>query len=108
MATLRVKNHPILGVASEGKKVWITVDGRRVEAYEGEPIAAAILAAGIQVLHYTQKYDHPRGVFCAIGRCTDCIMTVNGQPNVRTCVTPVEAEMKIETQRGLGNWEYQR
>ena len=108
MATPRVKNHPILGIAPEAKKVWITVDGRRIEAYEGEPIAAAIMAAGIHVLHYTPKYGHPRGVFCAIGRCTDCIMTVNGQPNVRTCVTPVEAEMKIETQHGLGNGEYQQ
>ncbi len=46
----------------------------------------------------------PRGLFCAIGRCTDCVMTVDGVPNVRTCVTLVEGGMSIETQRGLGKW----
>ncbi len=105
MSTPRVVDHPILGKAAEGRKILITVDGKEIEAIEGEPIAAALLAAEIYVLHYTHKYNHPRGVFCAIGRCTDCIMTVNGTPNVRTCVTPVEPGMKIETQRGLGSWE---
>ena len=47
---------------------------------------------------------YPRGIFCGIGRCTDCVMTVDGQPNVRTCVTPVRAGMKVETQQGLGKW----
>ncbi|MHB8947330.1 MAG: (2Fe-2S)-binding protein, partial [Bacillota bacterium] len=46
----------------------------------------------------------PRGLFCAIGRCTDCVMTVDGVPNVRTCVTPVREGLRVETQRGLGEW----
>jgi predicted molibdopterin-dependent oxidoreductase YjgC len=102
--TPRVEDHPILGKAPAARKVWIEVDGKKVEALQGETIAAALLASGIKVLHYTPKYKQPRGVFCAIGRCTDCIMTVNGKPNVRTCVTPVAAGMKVETQRGLGKW----
>jgi hypothetical protein len=41
-------------------------------------------------------------MFCAIGRCTDCIMVVNGQPNIRTCVEPLQSGMVVETQRGKG------
>ena len=101
---LRIYDHPILGKLEEKKKVFIEVDDKRVEAYEGEPIAA-LLAAGIRVFRYTAKGNEPRGLFCAIGRCTDCVMTVDGIPNIRTCVTPVRDGMKVETQVGLGRWE---
>lgn len=53
------------------------------------------------VHRYTAKQHKPRGIFCAIGRCTDCVMIVNGVPNVRTCVTPLEAGMQIQTQYGV-------
>ena len=101
---MRVLDHPILGEAQLGNRVAIKVDGQPIEAYEGEPIAAALMAAGYKVLRRTAKRDEPRGVFCAIGRCTDCAMTVNGRPNVRTCITPVAEGMIIETQSGLGTW----
>ena len=51
---------------------------------------------------HTAKNHEPRGIFCGIGQCTDCVMTVNGKPNVRTCITPVEDGMVIETQEGYG------
>jgi predicted molibdopterin-dependent oxidoreductase YjgC len=99
---MRVLNHPILGKPPAGRTVQIEVDGEVVEAVEGEPIAAALLAIGKSVFRYTRKRGEPRGVFCAIGRCTDCMMTVDGVPNVRTCVTAVRGGMKVETQHGLG------
>lgn len=101
---MRIKDHIILGKLEEKKKVKIIVDGQEMEAYEGEMIASALLAHGKKIFRYTKQYMEPRGVFCAMGRCTDCVMTVNGVPNVRTCVTPVEEGMKIETQKGLGKW----
>ena len=100
----RIMHHPVLGWMEARNVVEITVDGRQVQALEGEPIAAALMAAGIRVLRYTRKRGAARGVFCAIGRCTDCAMTVNGVPNVRTCMAVVEPGMVIETQRGLGRW----
>lgn len=105
---MRVRNHPILGPLKAGALVTIQVDGEAVEAVEGEPIPAALLAAGKTVFRYTRKLHGPRGVFCAIGRCTDCMMVVDGVPNVRTCVTPVRAGMKIQTQRGLHGSEGDR
>jgi len=102
---MRVWDHPILGQAKLGKRVTIEVDGHPIPAFEGEPIAAALLAVGYRVFRYTVKKKEPRGVFCAIGRCTDCVMTVDGRPNVRTCVTPIVDGMKVQTQAGLGTWE---
>ncbi len=101
---LRIRQHIILGELQEIEEVEITVDGEVVRARPGEMIAAALMAAGIRALRWTKKHDHPRGVYCAIGRCTDCAMTVDGIPNVRTCITPVKAGMVIETQKGLGKW----
>ena len=101
---MRIVDHPILGKLKPRKEVTIEVDGKKIPAYEGEPIAAALMAQGIKVFRTTSKYNQPRGVFCAIGRCTDCMMTVNGLPNVRTCITLVKDGMKIVTQRGLGEW----
>ena len=98
---MRIQEHPILGTYEKGKLVSFTFDGKPLEGYAGEPIAAALKAAGVMVHRYTAKQHKPRGIFCAIGRCTDCVMIVNGVPNVRTCVTPLEEGMQIQTQYGV-------
>jgi len=100
---MRVVKHPIL---PEDTACEITnyCDGKSIPAKRGEPIAAALLASGIRIFRETPKKGYPRGIFCGIGRCTDCVMTVDGQPNVRTCVTLVRDGMKVETQKGLGRW----
>ena len=98
---LRIMKHPVLGSPKKGKEVKITVNGKNVKAIEGEPIASAVIAAGIMTFRKTIKREDPRGYFCGIGRCTDCMMIVNGIRNVRTCITPVKEGMKIETQIGL-------
>ena len=93
----RIIHHQILGNLPECKWVKITVDGKRIKAREGETIVAALIAAGVKVFRYSVKRNEPRSFFCAIGRCTDCVMTVNNKYNVRTYVTLVENGMKIET-----------
>ncbi len=96
---LRVGAHPILGDMATGRMVTIHVDDRPVPALEGEPIAAALYAVGIRITRYSCHSGEPRGPFCMIGRCTECSMTVDGVPNVRTCVTPVREGMRVETPR---------
>lgn len=98
---MRITEHPILGADERKKKVTIYYHDIPLEAYEGEPIASALMAAGIRVMRTTAKRKEPRGIFCAIGRCTDCMMIVNGIPNTRTCVTKVEDAMRVEKQEGL-------
>jgi predicted molibdopterin-dependent oxidoreductase YjgC len=102
---MRITGHPILDDLPERKRVHITVDGKTIEAFEGEPIAAAMFAADIKVHRTTPKYHEPRGIFCNRGRCTDCIMKVNGRPHVRTCVTRVRDGMIVESIEGIGRWE---
>lgn len=97
----RIVEHPILGAPSEGSRVVFTYDGVEMEGYEGEPIAMALKAAGVEVHRFTAKRHEPRGIFCAIGRCTDCVMVVDGKPNVRTCMTPLVAGMDVRTQDGV-------
>jgi predicted molibdopterin-dependent oxidoreductase YjgC len=101
---MRVAHHPILTHQANRKEVTIFVDGKELKAYKGEPILAALLANDIKVTRYTTKQNRPRGLFCGIGRCTDCVMTVNREPNIRTCITPVEDGMRIQTQIGKGKW----
>ena len=98
---MRISEHPIIESYNKGRKVTFSFDGKELSGYEGEAIAAALKAAGVMVHRYTAKQHKPRGIFCAIGRCTDCVMIVNGVPNVRTCVTPLEEGMQIQTQYGV-------
>lgn len=97
----RISDHPILGPREKGQPVTFFLDGKMMTGFEGEPIAAAIRANGVMIHRYTQKAHEPRGIFCAIGRCTDCVMIVDGVPNIRTCITPLVSGMKIQTQDGV-------
>ncbi len=96
--SMRIREHPILDFNAAGPWVRITVNGREIQAREGEPVAAAIMAAGVKVFRRTPKLHSPRGVYCAIGRCTDCVMRVDGTPSVRTCVTAARDGMVVESQ----------
>ena len=99
---MRVTEHPILGAREPWREITIYYNGTPISAIEDEPIAAALMNAGIRSFRRTVKRNEPRGIFCAIGRCTDCMMIVDGRPNVRTCITGARDGMKVETQYGLG------
>lgn len=105
VAMSRIVEHPILGAPSKGSRVVFTYDGVEMEGYEGESIAMAFKAAGVEVHRFTAKRHEPRGIFCAIGRCTDCVMVVDGKPNVRTCMTPLVAGMDVRTQDGVASFD---
>jgi predicted molibdopterin-dependent oxidoreductase YjgC len=99
-----IREHPVLDVEyfKRDRKVEFTFDGSVMEGYEGAPIAMALHSNGVRVYRETPGMKRPRGFFCAIGKCSSCFMVVDGVPNVRTCVTPLKAGMKVETQRGRG------
>ena len=97
----RIEKHPILGDLAPCAEVTIYYNGAPVAAREGEMVAAALYNAGVRSFRYTPKTGEPRGIFCAIGRCTDCMMVVDGLPNTRTCITRVHDGMRVETQHGL-------
>ena len=99
----QIKQHPIVDYPDR-KLVSFTFDGRELEGREGAPIAAALLDNGIDIFRYTNKRKEPRSLFCGIGQCNDCVVVVDGKPNVRSCVTPLTEGMVIETQHGLGKF----
>lgn len=96
----RVITHPILGPLPAGNVVTFTFDGRTVEGIEGEPIAAALLAQGVRTLRRSERTGEPRGIYCGIGHCFECRVTVNGQAGIRACITPVQDGMVVESAAG--------
>lgn len=102
---MRVIEHPILDTIDVTHMVTIYYNDTPIQAIEGEPIASALINAGIQAFRTTAKKHEPRGIFCAIGRCTDCMMIVDGIPNTRTCVTQVKDGMHVYKQEGLGSFK---
>jgi len=96
MDDLRVGDEDPRGL-KRGAPVRLTFDGRPVEAFDGESVAAALLAGGVRATRLTRRGGRPRGLFCAIGACHDCLVRVDGSGPVRACLTPVRDGMTVTT-----------
>ncbi|CAM4377854.1 (2Fe-2S)-binding protein [Bacillus manliponensis] len=99
----RIVNHPILGDLETREKVTFTFDHIQYEAYENEPIAAALLANGIRKLRVHEDSGTARGIYCNIGHCVECRVTVDGLQNIRACLTVVKDGMVVESGKQLPN-----
>jgi predicted molibdopterin-dependent oxidoreductase YjgC len=86
---------------SRGAPLSLRVDGETVTAFRGESVAAVLIASGGVVTRSTAG-GAPRGVFCGMGVCFDCLVVVNGVANTRACMTLVEEGMVVERQEGRG------
>lgn len=82
-------------VFANREEITFTFNGRLLKGYKGEPVAAALLANGIRILRYHEKSGRPRGIYCGIGHCFECRVTVNGTPGIRACITPLQSGMVI-------------
>ena len=82
------------------REISITVDGKDATAREGDSVAAALLGAGSVACRTTQVTGAPRAPFCMMGVCFDCLVVVDGRPNVQGCMTRVNEGMRVETQAG--------
>lgn len=82
--------------------VDFTFDGRPMTAQSGQTVAAALLAEGIRSWRTTRFGGRPRGLFCGIGVCFDCLVTVNDEPNVRACLAVLAPGDVVRTQDGNG------
>jgi len=74
--------------------------------YEGDTIASALFAGGRRVFSRSFKYHRPRGLLCCNGHCPNCLMTVDGVPNVRVCVEPLREGAVVEPQNVLGKLDF--
>ena len=86
---------------TRGARIQIVVDGRPVDAYAGESVAAALLAAGLRTFRTTDRAGMPRSYYCGMGICHDCLVTIDEVASVRACMTAVRPGMRVERQPGL-------
>jgi D-hydroxyproline dehydrogenase subunit gamma len=86
-----------LGPWGTRQPLTVKVDGEPVPAFAGELVATVLLALGRQTFRRTDRSGAPRGLFCGMGVCFDCLVTIDGIENVRACMTPVREGMEIET-----------
>ena len=83
-------------------KLSLTFDGAPLEVRPGQSGAAALTDAGIRSWRTTRHGQRPRGLFCGIGVCFDCLLVVDGLPNQRACLVPAREGMTLETGTGEG------
>ncbi|MGY0692200.1 (2Fe-2S)-binding protein [Virgibacillus sp. FSP13] len=91
----RILEHPVLGKLEENRYVTFTFNNKDYKGLANESIAAALLANGIRTLRHHEENGTPRGIYCNIGHCFECRVTVNGQQGVRACLTPLQEGMII-------------
>ncbi len=100
LKNFRVKPEFDLAKVERGLAFKFSFDGQNITAFPGETVGAALTAAGISTFRTTRLNGKARGLFCGIGICFDCLVVVNGRPNLRACLTPVKAKDKINSQTG--------
>ena len=105
----RTENTPLrLADASPESAFTLRIDDREIEALPGLTIAAALLRVDVPSWRRTRVTGEPRGVFCGIGVCFDCLVTVNDRPNQRACITPARPGDVVRTQTGTGHGDGER
>jgi sarcosine oxidase, subunit alpha len=87
------------------REIAFDFDGRKVVGFAGDTIASALYASGTRVFSRSFKYHRPRGLLCCEGHCPNCMMTVDGVPNVRVCVEPLRAGVHVLGQNVRGSLE---
>ena len=82
------------------RAITLTVDGQAVQAREGDTLAIALLNAAIVPFRYTALSGAPRAPLCLLGACFECLVEVDGRPNVQACMVPVREGMRVRLPRG--------
>ena len=90
-------------VLNRDETVRFTFGGKAVTAFRGDTIGSALFVSGRRVFSRSFKYHRPRGLLCCSGHCPNCMMTVDGVPNVRVCVEPVREGAEVRPQNVLGS-----
>ena len=82
--------------------VRFTFDGTPMLAEAGQTVGAALLAAGVRSWRVTRSGGRPRGLFCGIGACFDCLVDVNEDRAVRACLVRLRDGDEVRTSASLG------
>jgi len=88
------------------QEVVFTFRRKPIRAFRGDTFGSALFADGQRVFSRSFKYHRPRGLLCCSGSCPNCMMTVDGTPNVRVCAEPVREGAEVTPQNVLGSLEH--
>lgn len=99
MSENRIKKHPILSIPQKDK-ITFYWNGKPLQAMQGEMIASALIANGINVFGHHHKDGTAQGIFCANGQCAKCTVIANNIP-VKSCMTEVRENMIVKSAEGL-------
>lgn len=83
----------------QAPEVSFTLDGVEYRGRQGEPLAVALWAAGVRRLGTSEQRMTPRGIYCAIGHCFECRLSVDGQRDQRACLVPLKVGLRAERQQ---------
>jgi predicted molibdopterin-dependent oxidoreductase YjgC len=86
-----------LPVFQRGKSIEVMVDGRKVKAFEGEFVSTVLHSEAISIFARKHTTGRPSGIYCGMGVCYECLVTIDGISNVRSCQTYAVDQMVIET-----------
>ena len=93
-------------MADSTEKFTFKFDGKTVEARDGDTVASALYRAGRRIFTRSFKYHRPRGLLCLAGKCPNCLMNVDGTPNVRACITLARAGIEVRHQNAYPSLDH--
>jgi sarcosine oxidase subunit alpha len=103
--TDRLKNLPTLRVAPR-TKLPLTYRGKRFQGAAGDTVATALFANGVRIFSRSLKYHRPRGLYSLDGECSNCLVEIDGIPNVRSETTLLKSGMAVKPQNVVGSPEH--
>ncbi len=83
------------------RRLTFECDGTTIESDAQESVAEALIANNRPLFSRSIKYHRPRGAFCLSGACSNCLMRVDGVPNLPTCQVPVAQGMQVFRQNAF-------
>ncbi len=90
--------------ASDRQTISFTCNGEPMQGLAGDTVASALIAAGLPFFGTSPATGEPYRGFCFVGRCSDCLMEIDGQPGVMACRTPLREGIAVSVQSGRGTW----
>ena len=105
VADNRLPPHPSQ-IIDRSRPVTFQYNGRTIRGYQGDTLATALYASGVRIFNRSFKYHRPRGLLCVSGRCPNCMMNVDGTPNVRACTRAATSGAEIRHQNAWPSLEH--
>ncbi len=82
-------------------EIRFTFDGVEMRTTAGSTVAAALISNGVMAWRSTRHNAAPRGLYCGIGQCFDCLITINDKADIRACLDVIQDGDALSSQAGV-------